>query len=157
MKYKDLFNIKNKVSVVTGAAGILGKEFSIALAANGSHVALIDIDQKSIAKIAKSLSKKYNVKSIGYVCDVTNEKSVKDTITHIEKDIGKIDILLNNAATKTESLKKFFMPLEKYSLDTWKETMDVNLTGMYIMSKEIGGRMAKRKKGSIIQMSSIYS
>lgn len=157
MKYKNLFNIKNKVSIVTGAGGILGKEFSVALAENGSHVALIDIDQRSIDKLSRSLAKKYNIKSKAYTCDVSNENSVKDTVIHIEKDIGKIDILLNNAATKTESLKEFFMPLEKYSLDTWKEIMDVNLTGMYIMAKEVGSRMAKRKKGSIIQMSSIYS
>ena len=62
-----------------------------------------------------------------------------------------------NKLLKSQKFKRFFMPLEKYSLDTWKEIMDVNLTGMYIMAKEVGSRMAKRKKGSIIQMSSIYS
>ena len=157
MKYKNLFSLKNKVSVVTGAAGILGNEFSIALAEYGSHIALIDIDQNSLDKIARMLSKRYGIKSKGYVCDVSNEKSVKHTVIKIEKDIGKIDILLNNAATKTDSLEEFFMPLEKYDLNTWKKIMEVNLDGMYIVAKEIGSRMAKRKKGSIVQTSSIYS
>ena len=157
MKYKNLFSLKNKVSVITGATGILGKEFSIALAEYGSDLALIDIDKASLDKMATSLSKKYGIKCKGYLCDVSHEKMVKQTVVEIEKDIGKIDILLNNAATKTDSLEEFFMPLEKYDLDTWKEIMDVNLNGMYIVAKEIGSRMARRKKGSIVQTSSIYS
>ena len=157
MKYKNLFSLKNKVSVITGATGILGKEFSIALAEYGSDLALIDIDKASLDKMATSLSKKYGIKCKGYLCNVSHEKMVKQTVVEIEKDIGKIDILLNNAATKTDSLEEFFMPLEKYDLDTWKEIMDVNLNGMYIVAKEIGSRMARRKKGSIVQTSSIYS
>ena len=157
MKYKNLFSLKNKVSVITGATGILGKEFSIALAEYGSDLALIDIDKASLDKMATSLSKKYGIKCKGYLCNVSHEKMVKQTVVQIEKGIGKIDILLNNAATKTNSLEEFFMPLEKYDLDTWKEIMDVNLNGMYIVAKEIGSRMARRKKGSIVQTSSIYS
>ena len=157
MKYKNLFSLKNKVSVITGATGILGKEFSIALAEYGSDLALIDIDKASLDKMATSLSKKYGIKCKGYLCNVSHEKMVKQTVVQIEKGIGKIDILLNNAATKTDSLEEFFMPLEKYDLDTWKEIMDVNLNGMYIVAKEIGSRMARRKKGSIVQTSSIYS
>ena len=157
MKYKKLFSLNNKVSVISGATGMLGNEFSIALAEYGSDIALIDIDKASLDKMATSLSKKYGIKCKGYLCNVTNEKIVKQTVVEIEKDIGKIDILLNNAATKTNSLEEFFMPLEKYDLDTWKEIMDVNLNGMYIVAKEIGSRMAKRKKGSIVQTSSIYS
>jgi len=157
MKYKNLFSLKNKVSAITGATGILGKEFSIALAEYGSDLALIDIDKASLDKMATSLSKKYGIKCKGYLCNVSHEKMVKQTVVEIEKDIGKIDILLNNAATKTDSLEEFFMPLEKYDLDTWKEIMDVNLNGMYIVAKEIGSRMARRKKGSIVQTSSIYS
>ena len=157
MNYKNLFNLKKKVSVITGASGILGREFSVALAQYGSDLALIDTNQNLLNKTAQFLSKRYKIKCKGYVCDVSNEKVVKSTATKIEKDIGKIDILLNNAATKTDSLEEFFMPLEKYDLDTWKKIMNTNLDGMYIVAKEIGSRMAKRKKGSIVQTSSIYS
>ena len=157
MNYKNLYSLKKKVSVVTGASGLLGREFSTALAQYGSDLALIDIDEKSLTKIANSLSKRYGIKCRGYICDVSDEKIVKYTAAKIEKDIGKIDILLNNAATKTDSLEEFFMALEKYDLATWKKIMDINLDGMYIVAKEIGSRMAKRKKGSIVQISSIYS
>ncbi len=157
MKYKDLFSLKNKVSVITGSTGILGKVLSSALAENGSNIALIDLDKGKLSRLSKNITKKYKVKCIGYVCDVSDEDQVKKTIINIEKDIGKIDILFNNAATKTDSLKEYFMPLEKYNLKTWQKIMNTNLDGMYIVAKEIGTRMAKRNKGSIIQTSSIYS
>lgn len=157
MKYKNIFNLRNKVAVVTGASGMLGKEFSSALAEYGSDVALIDLDKKKVDKHAKKLDKAFKSCCKGYSCDVSNESEVKDTIISIEKEIGKIDILINNAASKTDSLDKYFMSLEKYELDTWKKVLDVNLNGMYIVAKEIGSRMAKRNRGSIIQTSSIYS
>ena len=157
MKYKDLFSLKNKVSVITGSTGILGKVLSSALAENGSNIALIDLDKGKLSRLSKNIIKKYKVKCKAYVCDVSDEDQVKKTIVNIEKDIGKIDVLLNNAATKTDSLKEYFKPLEKYSLKTWQKIMNTNLDGMYIVAKEVGTRMAKRNKGSIIQTSSIYS
>ncbi|MFT4516886.1 MAG: NAD(P)-dependent dehydrogenase (short-subunit alcohol dehydrogenase family) [Gammaproteobacteria bacterium] len=157
MKYNKLFELKNKTAVVTGACGVLGKEFSIALAQYGSRVAIVDLDKSSAERLARSITKKYNIECMGISCDVSDEIDVKKMATIVEKKLGKIDILLNNAATKGKSLDEFFKPLEEYSLDTWKEIMSVNLDGMYIVAKEIGMRMAKRKKGSIIQTASIYS
>lgn len=157
MKYKNLFNLNNKVSVVTGACGMLGKEFSTALAEYGSKVAIIDLNKNDVDKLASQLTKKFNINCIGIKCDVSKENQVKKMVDAVEKKLGTIDVLLNNAATKSKSLNQYFKPLEKYNLKTWKEVMDVNLDGMYIVAKEIGTRMAKRKKGSIIQTSSIYS
>lgn len=157
MKYKNLFNLTNKVTMITGSTGTLGKVISEALAEYGANIALIDLDKSKLGKLSKILEKKYKIKCRSYVCDVSNEELVKKTIIQIEKDMGKIDILFNNAATKTKSLKEFFKPLENYNLDTWQEIININLGGMYIVAKEVGTRMAKRSKGSIIQMSSIYS
>lgn len=157
MKYKNLFSLKNKVAVITGSTGILGLVLSEAIAEYGCNVALIDLDKNKLERLSKTLRKKYKIKCRSYVCDVSDEKIVKNTIINIEKEIGKIDILFNNAATKTDSLKEYFKPLEDYNLDTWKKIMNINLDGMYIVAKEVGTRMAKRKKGSIIQTSSIYS
>ena len=108
MKYKDLFSLKNKVSVITGSTGILGKVLSSALAENGSNIALIDLDKGKLSRLSKNIIKKYKVKCKAYVCDVSDEDQVKKTIINIEKDIGKIDVLLNNAATKTDSLNSTF-------------------------------------------------
>ena len=157
MKYDKLLNIKKNTTVITGATGMLGKEFALALAQNGSKIAIIDLNRVKTEKLAKLISTKYKIKCIGLACDVSNDADVANMANTVEKKLGKIDVLINNAATKGKSLDDYFKPLEKYNLDTWKEIMDVNLNGMYIVSKEIGTRMAKRKKGSIIQTSSIYS
>ena len=157
MKYQKIFNLKNKVSIVTGATGMLGKEFALGLSQSGSKVAIVDLDRTKARKLAQSITKKYNIKCIGVSCDVSNEEDVSEMVETVEKNLGKIDILVNNAATKGKSLDEYFKPLEKYNLETWKEIMSVNLDGMYIVAKEVGLRMAKRKKGSIIQTASIYS
>ena len=62
----------------------------------------------------------------------------------------------NNAATKGTDLAAFFEPTESYGLDTWREVMAVNIDAMFLVAREIGGRMANRQRGSIIQASSIY-
>ena len=157
MKYKKIFDLKNRIAVVTGATGMLGKEFSLALAEYGCKVAIIDLDLKKVTSFSNKLTKKFGVKSIGIKCDVSNTKDVKNMAKSVEEYLGPIDILLNNAASKSSSLGEYFKALEKYNIDTWREVIDVNLTGMYIVAKEIGTRMAKRKRGSIIQTSSIYS
>jgi len=136
---------------------MLGKEFCSALAEYGCKVAVIDLDLKKINSFSNILSKKYHIKSIGIKCDVSDQIQVKKMAIEVEKKLGATDILINNAASKTESLEDYFKPLEEYSIDTWREVMDINLSGMYIVAKEIGSRMAKRNQGSIIQTSSIYS
>ena len=123
MKYKNLFNLNNKVSVVTGACGMLGKEFSTALAEYGSKVAIIDLNKNDVDKLASQLTKKFNINCIGIKCDVSKENQVKKMVDTVEKKLGTIDVLLNNAATKSKSLNQYFKPLEKYSLKTWKDLM----------------------------------
>jgi len=157
MKYKKIFELKNRVAVITGATGMLGKEFSIALAEYGCKVAIVDLDLKKVTSLSNRLTKKFGVKSIGISCDVSNTKDVKNMVKSVEEYLGPIDILLNNAASKSSSLDEYFKSLENYNIDTWKEVLDINLTGMYIVAKEIGSKMAKRKSGSIIQTASIYS
>lgn len=70
---------------------------------------------------------------------------------------GKIDILHNNAATKTDSLRSFFEPFESYNLSTWREVMSVNLDGMFLMAQSVGNQiLSQGSAGSIIQTASIY-
>lgn len=156
VNYRQQFELNNQVSVVTGATGILGKRFCAGLAEFGAKVAVVDLDEKQAIEYAKYLQDIYGTECIGLACDVSQTDSVKNMAKCIEKSLGPIDILHNNAATKGSNLKKFFAPLEDYSLDTWREIMAVNLDGMFLVAQEIGSRMAKRGKGSIIQTASIY-
>lgn len=156
MKYNKLFDLTNKVSVVTGGTGLLGKVFCAALAEFGSRVAVIDIDSDEAVSFAKELTERFGIECIGLNCDVSDLGSVQSMVQSVEDKLGPIDILLNNAASKGKDLETFFTPLEEYSLDTWREVMSVNIDGMFLVAREIGSRMARQGKGSIIQTASIY-
>ncbi len=156
ISYRKQFDIKGRVAIVTGATGVLGKVFCAGLAEFGVKVAVVDLNENDTTRYAKELQERYNVKCMGISCDISNPESVKNMAFSVEETLGPVEILHNNAATKGKDLKKFFKPLEDYSLETWREIMAVNLDGLFLVAKEIGCRMAVRGKGSIIQTASIY-
>ncbi len=157
ISFKELFNLKGKTAVVTGAVGILGKRFCAGLAEFGADVAVVDLDEAACTAFAVELKKKYGVRAIGVSCDVADPASVKTMVEKVTKELGDIHILHNNAATKSQDLSAFFESVEKYSLAEWKKIMNVNLDGMFVVAQAVGERMvAQGKGGSIIQTASIY-
>lgn len=155
---EDRFSLAGKNIVITGGAGILGRVFCDALLDAGAGVACIDFDQEALSTVIPPLQEKYpQRKIIGYACDIASEEDVKRTLEKVFADFGEIHVLHNNAASKSSDLEEFFRPYEDYSYDIWKEVMDVNLGGMFLMSKYIGKHMLDKEiSGSIIQTSSIY-
>src|SRR3990167_1385733 len=155
--YKNLFNLANRVAVVTGAAGILGSEFSKALCEFGASVICIDSDEHALNELEKYLSDEYGKNKVMHVlCDISNSKEVRHFVERGIKKFKKIDILLNNAATKTNNLSAFFSSFTEYSIDIWREVMSVNLDGMFLVAQAVGREMILNKSGTIIQTASIY-
>lgn len=155
--YSSLFSLTGKTAVVTGGAGLLGREFSEGLAAFGAAVAVVDLKEKEAVRSAREIARKYGVKTAGVGCDVSSPKSVREMTSRVSEIFGKIDVLLNNAASKADDLDAFFAPFEKYTLDEWRRIMAVNIDGMFLVAQAIGKAMAKQKTGgSIIQTASIY-
>lgn len=155
--YQQLFDLKDKTAVVTGGCGILGRHFCAALAAFGANVVIADRLAKDCNKQASAISKEYSAEVIGIACDVSDPVSVNDMVRKVVKRFGGIDILHNNAATKTNDPKAFFAPTEKYTLREWRKVMEVNLDGMFLVAQAVGKQMTKQKTGgSIIQTASIY-
>lgn len=155
--YQNLFSFTDKVAVVTGAAGILGSEFCEALCSMGGVVACLDIQQEALQALVAKLSAAYGSDKVaGFICDVSDPISVKQTTNDIIQRFSKIDILLNNAATKTHNLNNLFASFEDYALETWREVMAVNLDGMFLMAQAVGKHMLERKQGVIVQTASIY-
>ncbi len=154
----DYFDLKSKVALVTGGAGILGKNFCKTLANQGAGVALVDKTYEMAFAAAESLLKQDATLSIiPFGCDVSNPEQVSETVSKVSSAFGKIDILHNNAATKTELLTSFFKPFESYDLSTWREVMSVNLDGMFLMAQAVGNQMIKQgTPASIIQTASVY-
>ncbi|MDH7605389.1 MAG: SDR family oxidoreductase [Melioribacter sp.] len=152
----DLFSLKNKVAIVTGAIGLIGKEHCKALSDAGANIVVADLDEDKCKEFAASLP----TESIGIYLDVTNLESVKNLRDKVLDKFGHIDILVNNAAINdmfenpkaASELSKF----ENYPLELWQKSVDVNLTGVFLCSQVIGTVMAKQKYGSIINIASTY-
>ena len=152
------FNLENSTAIVTGGAGLLGRRFCKVLLENGANVAIFDINEKEIKNTLEDVKKKTGkVNIIGINCDLTDENSVINSVNKVNTKFGNLNILVNNAATKTEKWDKFFEKFENYDLSVWKEVMSVNIDSMFLTTKIVGKNMVKNKiKGSIIQISSIY-
>lgn len=156
MNSLELFSLKNKVAIVTGALGLIGKNHCTALSDAGANVIVCDLDEERCKSFSSSLSPR----STGVYTDITKKSSVENLKNLVIKEFGKVDILVNNAAIND----MFENPLaaaeqsmfENYPMDLWQKSLDVNLTGTFICSQVIGSEMAKKGSGSIINVASTY-
>ncbi len=156
-RFRNLFDLSSKTAIVTGGLGILGRHFCRALAEFNANVVVADLDADAAAAFADEISTTTNKRCIGIGCNVAEEASVRALAEATVQAFGGIHVLHNNAATKSADLEAFFAPSADYSLDTWREIMDVNLDGLFLMAKTVGKQMiAQGSGGSIIQTSSIY-
>lgn len=151
MKFKDLISLKGKTAVVTGGAGLLGRAFCRGLAELGAQVAIVDL--KAPESFADELTKEFGPRFLGIACDVASPEAVSKMSQAVLERFQSVDILLNNAASKSDDLEKFFARFEDYSIEEWRNVMSVNLDGMFLVAQAIGKNM---KSGAILQTSSIY-
>lgn len=145
--------LDGQVALVTGGAGILGQQFCKGLAAAGARVAVVDLFADAAMQVAKDIGDMAR----GFQCDVADPASVQAAVAAVMAHFGRIDVLLNNAATKTANVRDFFAPFEDYSLTTWRDVMSVNIDGMFLMAQAVGKEMLAAKRGGrIVQTASIY-
>ena len=135
--------LENKVAIITGATSGIGEATARELAKNGVKVALVGRNAEKGESIAKETGG-YFIK-----CDVSNEDDVKNMIEKTVEKFGKIDILFNNAGVMLQS-----MEIERMPLQDWQKTLDINLTGTFLVSKFAKPYIAK-EKGNIINNASI--
>jgi NAD(P)-dependent dehydrogenase (short-subunit alcohol dehydrogenase family) len=158
----DTFDLSGQVAVVTGGAGLLGKEFSRTLAEAGASVMLVDLNGKAAGKAAADLTAAgYQVRAAP--TDITDPVSVNDLLAVTLKEFGRLDILVNSAALDPkfdpEALAKGLTPgkFEDYPLEQWNAALNVNLTGMFLVTQACVRPMLEQgKKGSIINICSTY-
>ena len=149
----DKFQLGGKVALVTGGAGILGQKFCAGLVEAGAKVAVVDLDAAAAQAAAAPLGEN----AVGFGCDIADPTSVQACVAAVIARFGFIDILHNNAATKSRDVRAFFTSFEDYSLDTWREVMAVNIDGMFLMAQAVGKHMVARGQGgAVIQTASIY-
>lgn len=156
MKSLELFSLKNKVAIVTGALGLLGKNHCLALSEAGANVIVCDLDVNKCEEFANSLP----TKSIGIGVNITDKHSIENLRDKTIKQFGKIDVLVNNAAIndmfENPKAAAELSMFENYPLEMWQKSFDVNVTGTFLCSQIIGTEMSKANKGSIINIASTY-
>ena len=152
----DLFSLKNKTAIVTGAVGLIGKKHCEALAEAGANVVVADVNEGACVAFAKQLGERH----LGVQVDVTDEVSLKDARSKVLAKYGTIDILVNNAAIndmfENPGLAKELSAFENYPLDSFRKSLDVNVTGVFLASQVFGTVMAEAGSGSIINLASTY-
>jgi len=154
----NLFTLKEKVIVITGATGLLGQKHAEAVAAFGGIPILLDLSKDALEDLAERLNQEFSVQASGYVVDIKNEVEVKSNTAVLIKKYGRIDGLINNAANNPkmeDKLNKDFSRLENFSLDFWNQDIAVGLTGAFLCAKYYGYQIAKNPNGgSIVNVSS---
>lgn len=154
---RDLFNLKGRIAIITGGAGLLGTKHAEAIAEFEGMPVIIDINQVKIDSVVKDLKEKYNVDASGYFCDITKKENIETVRDSVLKKYGHIDILINNAAIDpkvksdaTVNLSRF----ENFLLDQWNLEVAVGLSGAMLCSQVFGAQMAKQNYGVILNISS---
>lgn len=143
-------NLRGKVAVVTGAARKRGNGRAIALtlADEGADIACADIDVENAKLVAEEI-KAMGRRSIAMMVDQSDPEQVKQAVTLITKELGPIDILVNNAAVGSVGL------ITKEQLPPWETVINIDLSGPYYWIREVFDSMAERKWGRIINISSL--
>jgi NAD(P)-dependent dehydrogenase (short-subunit alcohol dehydrogenase family) len=162
MKIQEKFDLTERVAVVTGGVGLLGAEFCRTLAEAGAAVAVVDLNGSASQAVADSLTSS-GYKSLAIPTDITQPDSVNDAVEKVLSAFGRIDVLVNSAALDPkfdpEAVDKGITPgaFEDYPLDLWNSALNVNLTGMFLMTQACVKPMLEQgKKGSVINICSTY-
>ena len=138
--------IAGKVALVTGAARSLGRADAQVLAAEGCRVAIVDLDADGAQEAAQAIGGGAR----GYACDITDRAQVADVAARIERDLGPVDICVNNAGFVYTVAQ-----LKDMRDEDWDLNLSINLTGTYNVTKAVFAGMRERRWGRVICMASI--
>lgn len=152
--FKEKFSLKNKVIIISGACGLIGRAFSEAVAQFGGNVVVADIPAAQPQKWAEDIQQRHSIKCIGVEVEVENKPSVIRLKEIVLKEFGRIDGLVTAHQNKSH-LK--FEPFEKVCEENWDKVIEVNLKGTFLLCQVIGSCMAEQGSGSIVNMPSTYS
>lgn len=144
-------NLENDVVLITGALGGMGRKIANDFAEQKANLVLVDLNEEAAENYAKELADTYGVKAKGYACNSTVEEQVDQLVTDVVAEFGRIDVLVNTAA-----ILKFCL-LEELPLEEWKQVIEVNLTGYFLMSQRVGRRMIEQQSGRMVHISTIAS
>lgn len=145
-----VFDLKGRVSVVTGGSRGIGYACGLALARAGSTVALFDLNGDQARDAAARIAKDAGVEARGYAVDVRKADVLRAMCDAVAKDFGAVDHLINNAGIQ------FVAPFGEFPIDKWDEVRSINLDGVFYATKAVWPHMVSRKRGRIVNIASIH-
>ena len=146
---EEIFQLDNKIAVVTGGGKGLGKVMADALALFGAQVIIADIDSKLADATAQEIAQQRKVKTKGFQIDVTQKASIETMVEGILKEFGRIDILVNSAGITRRGNAQNMPEAD------WDDVIAVNLKGTFLSCQAVGRTMIERRYGKIINIASV--
>lgn len=156
MTEHDLFSLKGRVVVITGAVGLLGRQHAEIVARAGGDPVLLDLRSDEVEGEAKRLSERFGVRATGWAVDITREDEVEANCSALVREFGGLYGLVNNAANNPkveEGTIQESSRLENFPLSAWNADIAVGLTGAFLCAKHFGNAIS-RQGGSIVNISS---
>lgn len=154
----NAFDVRGRVIVVTGGAGLLGVAYANALSEAGAHVVVADIDGEASARVAQGVR---GERALAVQCDVTNAVHVARLVRETLAAFGQVNGLVNNAALDpkfdSDQAAQHTLEFEHYPLSEWQRALAVNLTGPFLCCQEfIPHLLASGERGAIVNIASTY-
>jgi NAD(P)-dependent dehydrogenase (short-subunit alcohol dehydrogenase family) len=147
---RDLFDLSGRVALVTGGGRGLGEQIAEGLAQAGAAVAVASRKVEACEEVANRLAEAHGVRTLALRMDVASETDVCDGVDRIERELGPVDLLVNNSGTAWGA------PAAEMPLEAWRKVMEVNVTGAFLCSREVGARLiARGSPGAILNVASI--
>jgi NAD(P)-dependent dehydrogenase (short-subunit alcohol dehydrogenase family) len=154
------FDMKGRVALLTGGAGMLGRQFTRALLSVGAKVVVADLGAEQANSAAKAAAAEQPGEAIGLAADVSCKGDVEKLMQQVVERFGRLDVLINNAAIDPKFdvgvAGKQANTFEDYPLALWQQSLDVNLTGAFLCCQAAGKIMLGQGSGAIINISSTY-
>lgn len=152
--FKKKFELNDKVIIVTGACGLIGRAFCEVVVQFEGQLVVADIEKANPIAYAEELSKRYKQKIKGFSLDVESKNSITKLKEFVLKEFGKINGLVNSHQNKSHLI---FEPFEKVDEENWDKVVRVNLKGTFLTCQVLGSWMAENGGGSIVNIPSTYS
>lgn len=154
---RSQLDLSGRVAVVTGGGGFLGGYFAEALGEMGARLAILDLGREGV-DVAVDRLRAAGYDAHGWTLDITSASSVRETADAVAQAFGRVDVLVNAAAFAMKNLQSggagFFAPFEDYDEKLWQVSLDVNLTGTFLVTQAIGAMMKQQRRGSIVNIGS---
>lgn len=147
----NLFDLKDKLAIVTGGNGGIGKGIAEGFAEAGSNIVIAARNQNKTEEAINEINKKFGIKTLGIQTDISEESQIKIMVEKTLEEFGRIDILVNNAGINIRKLP------QELSANDWDEVLCVNLRGAFLCSKYVYPAMKKVGGGKIINIGSMTS